>query len=55
MKKEEVIKRIGKRGWKQFEKFMRGQTVGINKDGSNDYYKRDVENFLRPKERRFWD
>ena len=55
MKKEDIIKKIGKRGWKQFEEFMRGQTVGINKGGSIDYYEKDVENFLRPKERRLWD
>ena len=55
MKKEEVIKRIGKGRWKEFEEFMRGQTVGVNKGISIDYYKQDVENFLRLKERRFWD
>ena len=55
MKKEEVIKRIGKKRWKEFNEFMKGQTVGVNPDGSTDYYARDIENFLKPKERRFWD
>lgn len=55
MKKGEVIKRIGKRRWKEFNEFMRGQTVGINKDRRIGYYEQDVKNFLRPKERRFWD
>ena len=55
MKKEEVTRKIGKERWKEFSRFMRGQTSGINKDGSADYYKRDVENFLRPKKQRFWD
>ena len=55
MKKDEVIKRIGKGHWKKFLAFMTGQTVGINPDGSFDYYKCDVENFLRKPENRFWD
>ena len=55
MKKEEVIKRIGKKRWKEFNEFMKGQTVGVNPEGRTDYYVWDVENFLKPKERRFWD
>jgi len=55
MKKEEVKKRIEKERRKEFEEFMKGQTVGINKDGSTGYYNWDVKNFLRPKRRRFWD
>jgi len=55
MKKEEAIKRIGKKHWKEFNEFMKGQTVGINPDTSTDYYESDVENFLKPKKRRFWD
>ena len=46
MNKKEVIKKIGKKRWKEFEEFMRGQTVGLNKDGSFDYYANDVEDFL---------
>jgi len=55
MKKEEVIKRIGKEKWKKFAKFMQGQTVGLNDDGSFDYYECDVENFLRKPKDRFFD
>ena len=55
MRKEEVIKRIGKERWKEFLEFMRGQTIGINEDGSTNYYEQDVENFLRPSHRRFFD
>ncbi|MFH1588785.1 MAG: hypothetical protein ABIA76_05605 [Candidatus Diapherotrites archaeon] len=55
MNKEEVIKKIGKHRWKEFDYFVREQKVGLNKDRSYDYYERDVENFLRPKHRRFWD
>jgi len=55
MKKEEVTKRIGKNRWKKFLDFMKGQTVGINPDESFDYYERDVKNFLRKPEKRFWD
>ena len=47
MKKQEVLKKIGKKHWKEFLNFMKGQTVGINPDGSFDYYEQDVENFLR--------
>ena len=45
MNKEEVIKLIGKEKWNDFIKWMRGQTHGINPDGSDDYYKWDVERF----------
>ena len=55
LRKSEVIKLIGKKRWKEFEEFMTGQTVGLNEDGSYDYYECDVENFLRPANRRFFD
>ena len=55
MIKKEVIEKIGKKRWKEFNEFMNGQTVGVNPDGSTDYYQQDVENFLRPKNKRFWD
>jgi hypothetical protein len=55
MNKKEVIKKIGKENWKEFQEFMVGQTVGINPDGSTDYYYCDVENFLRPRNKRFFD
>jgi len=49
MRKEEAIRKIGKRNWKAFEKFMAGQTVGVYPDGSTDIYECDVENFLHVK------
>jgi len=49
MKKEEVIKKIGIKNWKAFEKFMVGQTVSVYPDGSADIYECDVENFLHKK------
>ena len=55
MNKEEVIKKIGKDRWKEFENFMIGQTVGLNDDSTLDYYACDVENFLRPKHKQFFD
>jgi hypothetical protein len=55
MTKEEVIKKIGADRWDEFCDFMAGQTCGIAENGEYDYYDCDVENFLRPKYRRFWD
>ena len=49
------MKIIGKNRWKEFDDFMIGQTMGLNEDGSYDYYEQDVENFLRPVNRRFSD
>lgn len=46
MKKSEVLKAIGKNNWKGFLKYMEGQTLGINSDGSTDYYDHDVKKFL---------
>ena len=39
--------------WKDFEEFMHGQTVGINEDGSIDYYDSDIERYLASKYRGF--
>lgn len=47
MNKKEVEKRIGKKFEHEFEIFMRGQTVGINKDGTFDYYEQDVDKFCK--------
>lgn len=47
MNKKEVIKEIGGENWKMFETWMRGQTVGVSKDGKEDYYTHDVEKFMR--------
>jgi len=55
MNKEQVIKKIGKKNWPKFIKFMRGQTYAVNDDGSADYYDYDVENFLKKPEDRFFD
>lgn len=55
MNKKQVIEKIGKNRWKDFCAFMKGQTVGINSDGSTEYYEWDVENFLRPAKQRFSD
>lgn len=32
--------------WKRFEKWMEGQTLGVNPDGSFDFYKQDVDRFM---------
>lgn len=45
MNKKEVIELIGKENWKEFLEFMKGQTVGVNSDGSTDYYDEDVKRF----------
>uniref|UniRef100_A0A6M3JVG2 Uncharacterized protein n=1 Tax=viral metagenome TaxID=1070528 RepID=A0A6M3JVG2_9ZZZZ len=52
---EQVTVIIGKERLEEFHKFMSGQTVGINEDKSFDYYECDVENFLRPPGKRFFD
>ena len=41
--------------WKEFENFMRGQTIMIGEKEEPLFYKRDVDNFLRSPERRFFD
>ena len=46
MNKQEVIKLIGRNRWKEFEKWMTGQTCGLNKDGTLDYYTWDIERFI---------
>lgn len=33
--------------FKKFEEWMTGQTVGVNPDGSIDYYDYDVERYAR--------
>ncbi len=55
MKLEEIIDKVGQDRFQEFLNFMGGQTVGINEDGSIDYFEQDVENFLRPKHKRFFD
>jgi hypothetical protein len=46
MNKKEIIKLIGKENWKDFSKWMGGQTVGRNPDGSINYYECDVKAYV---------
>lgn len=55
MRLTEVIKIIGEDRVEEFHDFMRGQTCGRYEDGDIDYFEQDVENFLRPKQERFFD
>lgn len=43
MKEEEVKEYL----WESFLEWMNGQTVGINENGSIDYYDSDVMRFCR--------
>lgn len=43
MNKKEVQERL----WKDFTKFMNGQTVGITEEGKIDYYENDVNRYMR--------
>jgi len=43
--KKDVIKLIGKQNWKKFSKWMRGQGVPVMSDGSEGYFRWDVEEF----------
>ena len=45
MKLARVIEIVGQKNMPEFFEFMNGQTVGINPDGSTDYYAWDVERF----------
>jgi len=51
MREAEVKKKIKQAGgkWSVFLKWIDGQTMGINKDGSTNFYDRDVERFIRYK------
>jgi hypothetical protein len=47
--KEEEVKKLLKshnKTWKGFKEWMKGQTVGVNPDGSIIYYSWDVERYL---------
>jgi hypothetical protein len=46
MNKQEVLKKIGKDNWSKFQEFMVGQTISIDWDGKDNYYKCDVDNFI---------
>ena len=45
MNEQEVKAFIGEDRWEEFCEWMTGQTVGVNTDGSIDYYDSDVERF----------
>lgn len=47
MTEAEVKKLIGKHNWRKFCKWMYGQTVGSNKDGSINWYDHDVRSFKK--------
>lgn len=47
MLKKEVVEKIGEENWEKFQRFMFCQTVGITKDGEEDYYETDVDRFIR--------
>ena len=51
MTEKEVRSKIKKAGgnWRTFKKWMVGQTMGMNKDGSVDYYECDVDRFIEYK------
>tara|TARA_Y100000310_G_scaffold203351_1_gene203571 strand:+ start:4491 stop:4667 length:177 start_codon:yes stop_codon:yes gene_type:complete len=41
--------------WKEFKKFMKGQTNMVDTKGKHLYYRWDVDNFLTNPEKRFFD
>lgn len=49
MIESEVRKKLAENGlsWESFIVFMYGQTVGVNNDGSTDFFEWDVEKFIR--------
>jgi len=47
MTEQQAKNLIGRNNWKKFMVWMRGQTVGVNEDGSTDYYDHDVMAFKR--------
>ena len=51
MKIEQAKKKIKDAGgdWEVFMEWMSGQTVGLNDDGSTDFYDYDVNRFIRYK------
>lgn len=53
MRREEVERLLSSYGYSfdEFEVFMNGQTVGINEDGSTNFYVWDVEKFTQMKGR----
>lgn len=54
MNEAEVKKKFGERFFLFFLGWMRGQTVGVGKDGEVDYYSHDVEDWLAQAENQLW-
>ena len=52
MNKEEVRELIGDSNWREFLDYMHGKTVGVNDDGSTDFYDWNVERFIMSLKRR---
>jgi hypothetical protein len=50
MRRDQVIRLIGKARLEEFDKWMAGQTVGMYADGTCDYYDEDVERFIEGKD-----
>ena len=49
MTQKEVRIKLKKNGltWRHFNEWMFGQTIGLNEDGTLDYYEWDVDRFIR--------
>lgn len=45
MKEIEVRTIVGEEHWEEFLKWMRGQTMGLNEDGSTEFYPWEVMKF----------
>lgn len=45
MSEQEVKEEIGVKNWEKFLQWMRGQTCGLNEDGTINYYDCDVKAF----------
>ncbi len=46
MDREQVLDLIGKENWNAFDRFMRGQGLGV-RDGESVFFRSDVETFAR--------
>jgi len=51
--KEEIISEVGEDEFERFDKWMTGQTVGVNKDKTINYYRWDYERWKERKTRRW--
>jgi hypothetical protein len=47
MTEQQVKKKIGNKNWEKFCEWMTGQTIGLNEDGTTDFYECDVEAFMQ--------